>query len=332
MARMIIRYDVGQGPRWATITGEAPSLPDDIVEASLLETQAETLGELIAELNHGLVAPISGPAVTVPARAILSPVTPDATLICQGLNYRDHAAEAGHQARKANLLFGKASSSLTGPYSDIVRPAGVDLLDYEVELGVILRRALGQGTRVDTANIGSYVAGVVLCNDVSARDVMFGASFLQWYQGKSYRTFCPAGPVFYYLREDEVAGALGQFEISLSRGKELRQSASSSQLIYTPAETLTDIAAIQDLDRGDMILTGTPGGVIAHATPEVAGILKTHLLDDVRRRDEMRAAMKPEAFLRPGESLTLTLRDAANGLSLGGQHNRIVEEAPHVRR
>jgi 2-keto-4-pentenoate hydratase/2-oxohepta-3-ene-1,7-dioic acid hydratase in catechol pathway len=328
MALMIIRYDVGQGPRWAVVTGRAPMRPDDLVEAQDLATEARTLGDLVAELDAGRASP-SEP-VTVPARAILSPVTSDATLICQGLNYRDHAAEAGHHQRKANLLFAKATSSLCGPYADVVRPTGVELLDYEAEIGVVLRRALGSGTVVDRSNIGSFVAGVVLCNDVSARDTMFGASFLQWYRGKSYRTFCPAGPVFYYLDQDDVADTIGQLDLALSREGEPRQAASSADLIYAPEEALTEIAGLQDLKRGDLLLTGTPGGVIARGTPRVIGMLSAHLVDDVRRRDEIRVALGAPAFLQPGETLSLTLRDARRGVHLGGQQSMIVEETAHV--
>jgi 2-keto-4-pentenoate hydratase/2-oxohepta-3-ene-1,7-dioic acid hydratase in catechol pathway len=218
----------------------------------------------------------------------------------------------------------RQSSSLSGPYDDIVRPAAVELLDYEVEVGIVLRKDLTAGTIVDDDNVGSYVAGVVLCNDVSARDEMFGATFLQWFQGKSYRTFCPTGPVLYLLDEREVAKTLANLEISLTYKDALRQSANTSQLIYKPAETLTHVATIMDLRRGDVILTGTPGGVILQGTPKLIEILKTQLLDDGRRREEMRAEANQRAtFLQPGDSVTLGLRDLRADRDLGGQHCRV---------
>jgi fumarylacetoacetase-like protein len=94
-------------------------------------------------------------------------VTPDASLICQGLNYASHAQEAHHADRKSNLLFSKAGSSITGPYDNVVRPREAELLDYEVEFALVMRRQLGQDAHIDETNIGEYVAGVVLCNDVS---------------------------------------------------------------------------------------------------------------------------------------------------------------------
>ena len=169
-----------------------------------------------------------------------------------------------------------------------------------------------------------YVAGVVLCNDVSARDVMFGATFLQWFQGKSYRTFCPTGLVRYLLDESEVADTLAHLE-ALTYKDAVRQSANTSQLIHKPAETLTQVATIMDLRRGDVILRGTPGGVILQGTPKLIEIMKTQLLDDGRRREEMLAEAKRQSvFLQPGDSVTLGLRDLHRNRDLGGQHCRVV--------
>jgi len=263
--------------------------------------------------------------ITVMAENLLSPITGDGRIICQGLNYSEHATEAQHHVRRQNLIFMKASSALTGPYAPIFRPGDVELLDYEVEIGLVLRSALGQDTDVTDENIGTYVAGVVLCNDVSARDVMFGASFMQWFQGKSYRSFCPAGPLFYLLEEHEVRDTLEKLEIRLWVNSELRQSAISSQLIFKPAETLSQLSRLMDLGRGDLLLTGTPGGVTAPATPKLVDILKTHLLDDDLRRDGLRQEMPlKRPFLMPGDVVSAHLRDVFGGLDLGGQENPVM--------
>jgi 2-keto-4-pentenoate hydratase/2-oxohepta-3-ene-1,7-dioic acid hydratase in catechol pathway len=84
-----------------------------------------------------------------------------------------------------------------------------------VEFGLVLRKDLGEGQEVTDKTIGDVVAGVVLCNDVSARDTMFGATFMQWYRGKSYRTFCPTGPALWLLEPGEVRDALQNLEIKL---------------------------------------------------------------------------------------------------------------------
>jgi 2-keto-4-pentenoate hydratase/2-oxohepta-3-ene-1,7-dioic acid hydratase in catechol pathway len=153
---------------------------------------------------------------------------------------------------------------------------------------------------------------------------MFGATFLQWFQGKSYRTFCPTGLVRYLLDESEVADTLAHLE-ALTYKDAVRQSANTSQLIHKPAETLTQVATIMDLRRGDVILRGTPGGVILQGTPKLIEIMKTQLLDDGRRREEMLAEAKRQSvFLQPGDSVTLGLRDLHRNRDLGGQHCRVV--------
>ena len=323
MAHLLVRYTGAGRSSWGRLSGPPPSSAADTVEVAPLEANPKTIRELIV-LSQELLK--FGRPITIPASALLSPVTTDARLVCQGLNYQEHAAEAQQAARRSNLIFAKASSSLSAPFGPIVRPPDVQLLDYEVEIGLILRTSLTSGAKVTEDNIGSYVAGVVLCNDVSARDTMFGASFLQWFHGKSYRSFCPAGPTFYWLAPDEVPATLESLSIKLWLNGELRQSASSSQLIYKPGETLTHLARYLDLDPGDMLLTGTPGGVTSPASPKLVEILKTHLMADEARRDALRAEMtKGRPFMKPGDVVTATLHDDLRGQSLGGQENSVIE-------
>ena len=323
MGQLIVRYRDGDRSRWGRLVGEAPVGATDIVSIAPLMVAAETTGAFLAAAAAGVLK--AEPAIEIQADQLLSPVTSDGSIYAQGLNYQDHAAEAQHAKRKSNLIFAKASSSLTGPYGDIVRPAEVELLDYEVEFGIVLRRDLGAGDVVTDETLGDAVAGIVLCNDVSARDTMFGASFLQWFRGKSYRTFCPAGPALWLLEPDEVAAGLGHLDIKLWVNGEQRQAASSDQLIFGPAETLSYIASSIDLKRGDLLLTGTPGGVTAPATPRMVEILKDHLLADDVRRDQLRIEMtKARPFLKSGDIVTATLADNRGG-ALGGIANRIVD-------
>lgn len=324
MSALIARVEFDSDFRWARLTTAVPHRPEDKLEVELLNSTATTTAALIAELATGN-AQVSQTA-TVSGKDFLSPVTSDAALICQGLNYWEHAAEAGHKTRKANLFFQKASSSLSGPYDDIIRPEGVELLDYEAEFGAILRRPIEKGENVTPDNVGDYVAGFVLCNDISARDTQFGASFFQWFQGKSYRTFCPTGPVLYLLEPEEVVPALENLHFSLEFRGDVRQSASSTQLIYKVPETLTQLAEIIDLKPGDMLLTGTPGGVLAHPGPEILEILKTHIFDDATRKGEfVDSFKKKDPFLQPGDTLTLSFKDNAQGIDLGGQYCRITQ-------
>ncbi|MDR7156689.1 2-keto-4-pentenoate hydratase/2-oxohepta-3-ene-1,7-dioic acid hydratase in catechol pathway [Sphingobium xenophagum] len=322
MGRFIVRFWDGGIVRWAELASEPPVTRTDLIAVHALPVDARTTRELIEALNTTV-----GAAETVEIRAdqLLSPVTDDAAIYAQGLNYHAHAAEASHGHRKSNLIFAKASSSLTGPFSDIVRPAEVELLDYEVEFGIVLRRDIGANDSISDQNLGNAVAGIVLCNDVSARDTMFGSAFLQWFRGKSFRTFCPTGPVLWLLDPNEVGQALQGLELKLWVNGEIRQQATSDDLIFRPAETIAYIAKSMDLRGGDLLLTGTPGGVTAVATPRVVEILKDHLLQDETRRDELRVEMvKGRAFLQPGDIVTATLT-GADGKSLGGLANRIVD-------
>jgi 2-keto-4-pentenoate hydratase/2-oxohepta-3-ene-1,7-dioic acid hydratase in catechol pathway len=323
MAMLIVRYQEADRARWGRLAGNAPAHASDDLLVEPIVCDASTTRELLSELDspRGLATTA---ATQIPASRLLSPVTSGAQLICQGLNYATHAAEAQQHIRRSNLIFAKASSSLTGPFASIVRPPEVELLDYEVEIGLVIRRDILEATAITDANIGDVVAAAVLCNDVSARDVMFGTSFLQWFQGKSYRTFCPAGPVLYWLERTEVRETLEHLQIQLSLNGELRQSASSAQLIFKPAETLAALSTQIDLRRGDMLLTGTPGGVTAPASPKLVEILKTHLMADTVRRDELRVEMaKFRPFMKPGDVVTATLVDTLRDQQIGGQENRI---------
>lgn len=326
MGVMIVRFGEGDTGQWGRVVGKAPTGPDTSIEILALETHAETTGDFIAGVERSPSLLEGGQPLRVQGRSLRSPITTDARLLCQGLNYRDHAAEAGHHERKQNLLFMKASSSLSGPYDPVRRPSNTQLLDYEVEIGIVLRSDLRPSQVVGNDTVGDVVAGVVLCNNVSARDTMFGASFFQWFEGKSARTFCPAGPVLYLLDPSEVAVTLEHLELKLRLNGESRQSAVSSDLIYKPAETLTHVASFMSLSRGDVILTGTPGGVIVQGSPKLFEILKNQLHADIQRRDAMRAELLAGAsFLKPGDRMTLSLRDAHAHLDLGQQDTTVIQ-------
>jgi 2-keto-4-pentenoate hydratase/2-oxohepta-3-ene-1,7-dioic acid hydratase in catechol pathway len=324
MAWHMIRYLDRDESRWGRLMGAPPKAPSDVVEAVRLPLDGMPLRDFVAHIDELDQAGSSAAKQKINASQILSPLTSECSLICQGLNYENHAAEAQHKVRGSNLIFAKASSSLTGAYAPVVRPAEVELLDYEVEIGLVLRRPIEGPIQVTEANLGERIAAAVLCNDVSARDVMFGASFMQWFQGKSYRTFCPAGPSLYVLNQEEVSEALKRLEIKLWLNGELRQAATTDQLIFKPAETLSFISTFMGAQAGDLLLTGTPGGVTSPASPKLVEILKTHLLADTLRRDELRkemAAFRP--FLKAGDILTTSLRDLRTNAFVGGQQNTI---------
>ena len=272
-------------------------------------------------------AQVGGQGIAVDSLTYEAPVARDIQLFCQGLNYASHRAESGVDAddHEENLLFMKAASSICGPNDTILRPRGCQLLDYEIELGLVLKSDLAPATKVSESDLGKYIGGLVLCNDVSARDLMFGAPMLQWFRGKSQRTFCPTGPVLYLLDGDDLA-QLYSLELKLKMNGELKQDALTSQLIHRPAQTLSEISGFADLREGDCLLTGTPGGILAGASPKAALAILLNFTNDAKRRDKFtRAQLAKSKFLEPGDVLELQIRTADGTIDLGTQTNQIAD-------
>ena len=258
---------------------------------------------------------------------LLSPVTRDIQIFCQGLNYASHREEGGVNVEKGkNLIFSKPPSSICGPYDDIVRPAGCELLDYEIELALVLKGDLPANTQVTADTLLDYVGAITLTNDVSARDFMFGAPMMQWFKGKGQRTFCPTGPVLYLIDADEK-DLIDNLHLTLKLNGETRQDATTDQLIFTPAETLTELASFADVNRGDMLLTGTPGGVILNATPRVGLAILLNFTNDEKRQAKLINTQKAVRYLQPGDTLALELRSRDGSINLGRQANTVVDAA-----
>jgi|TARA_B100001964_G_C14189724_1_gene580446 2-keto-4-pentenoate hydratase/2-oxohepta-3-ene-1,7-dioic acid hydratase in catechol pathway len=258
----------------------------------------------------------------------LAPLSQDIQLICQGLNYNSHRAESGASIDaddEENLMFIKSSSSICAPNETILRPPGCELLDYEIELGLVLKNNLPASTRVTDENLGNFIGGLILCNDVSARDMMFGAPLLQWFKGKSQRTFCPAGPVLYLLDPEDTA-KLYELELTLKMNGKIKQQATTDQLIHKPPKTLTELASFTDMRAGDCILTGTPGGVLAEGNLKSGLAVMLNLRNDKKRRQKFVAAQQAQAkFLEPGDVLELEIVSSDGDINLGKQRNEIAE-------
>ncbi len=261
--------------------------------------------------------------IAVNEATLLAPVTRDIQIFCQGLNYASHQEEGGIKARKGeNLIFSKPPSTISGPFDDIVRPRGCELLDYEIELALIFKQDLPPHTQVTADNLLDYVGGFTLTNDVSARDFMFGAPMLQWFKGKGQRTFCPTGPILYLLDATEV-GLLSDLQLTLSLNGEVRQDATTDQLIFKPEETLTELAAITDVSKGDMLLTGTPGGVILNANLKVGMAILLNFTNDEKRRKKLVQSQQSVRYLQPGDKLTLSLKSKDGLREFGAQNNEV---------
>jgi 2-keto-4-pentenoate hydratase/2-oxohepta-3-ene-1,7-dioic acid hydratase in catechol pathway len=254
---------------------------------------------------------------------LLNPITRPAQIVCQGTNYGTHRTETGLESQRPpfNLIFTKADSSLQDPGKDVVIPDSVQLLDYEIELGLVIGKAITEPKNfADLDSLYPYVAGLVIANDVSARDVQLPQH--QWYKGKSYRTFCPAGPYLYLLDPNEMH-YIGDLELRLWVNGELRQQASTKDLLYKPAETLTELSQIIDLHPGDVVLTGTPGGVALQLTPEIGGKVQGISHPYPERLEMLVESQQKYGYLKEGDRMKLTIASADGVIDLGTLENGI---------
>lgn len=241
------------------------------------------------------------------------------------MNYRSHVEESGLQLSDFpfNTIFTKAPSSITSADAAVTRPAHVQLLDYEIELGLVLRRDLPAGTVVREDDLGQWLAGVTIVNDLSARDVQLPEG--QFYKGKSYRGFGPVGPGLVLLAPDEWR-RWPELRMRLAVNGQRRQDAYCREMIHTPADTLTELAAMHDVHAGDLIATGTPAGCAARAPGRLAMFVLRHLVSDAFKwRLFIRQATSNPAYLRPGDRLHLSIRTDDGAIDLGEQTTAIIQ-------
>jgi 2,4-didehydro-3-deoxy-L-rhamnonate hydrolase len=255
---------------------------------------------------------------------VLSPITTNQQFLCQGINYGSHVRESGMDPAKIpfNTFFTKASSSLTGPHDDVVRPRHVKLLDYEIELGLVMGRAMQSGMQVRADRLHEVLAGVTIVNDVSARDVQLPQG--QFYKGKSYRTFGPAGPILLLLEAAEWA-RWPELRMQLTVNGQLRQDAYCRDMLHPPHQTVSEFSALQDLSAGDLIATGTPAGCAAKAPGRVPMWVARHFLSEATKwRLFIKGGERNPKYLQPNDVMTLSIRTDDGRLDLGQQRSRVV--------
>jgi 2-keto-4-pentenoate hydratase/2-oxohepta-3-ene-1,7-dioic acid hydratase in catechol pathway len=175
-------------------------------------------------------------------------------IICIGLNYRKHAIETNMEIPENPIVFNKFNNTLTDFESDVPLGSEGEQFDYEVELGVVMGRKCKDISKEDSL---AYVLGYCVANDLSCRDLQFKTS--QWLLGKSLDHFLPLGK--YLVTADEV-GDPQNLELSCFLNGEIRQKSNTSDMIFTVAEIISYLSKYMTLEPGDLILTGTPSGVI----------------------------------------------------------------------
>ncbi|MBS7538649.1 fumarylacetoacetate hydrolase family protein [Ancylobacter lacus] len=253
------------------------------------------LGGIVADLDgatlspEGLerlraIDPSTLPAAPAGAR-LGACVTRPGHFVAVGLNYADHAAEAGMPLPTEPVLFSKAPNCIVGPHDDIVQPKGSTKLDWEVELGIVI----GSRARyVKETDAMRHIAGFCLANDVSERGFQIERNG-QWIKGKSCETFGPLGP--FLVTPDEIAD-VQNLPLWLDVNGEPRQRGTTARMIFPVAILISYISQFMVLEPGDVVITGTPPGV---------GL-----------------GMKPPRYLQPGDVVTLGIE------GLGEQRQKVV--------
>lgn len=226
-------------------------LVPDITPAQL---SPESMARLAAINPDSLPRVPAGQRLGVPIKGI-------GKIVAIGLNYAEHAREAGQELPTEPIVFLKATSALNGPNDDVVRPRGSSALDHEVELVIVIGRT---ARNIAAQDAGRYIAGYALGNDVSERDFQIKRAG-QWTKGKSADTFAPLGP--YVVAADAVAQ--DRLDIWLSVNGQERQHASTADMIFKPHYLVAYVSQFMTLNAGDVIYTGTPPGVGMSKTPAV---------------------------------------------------------------
>jgi 2-keto-4-pentenoate hydratase/2-oxohepta-3-ene-1,7-dioic acid hydratase in catechol pathway len=242
------------------------------------------MAALAARLEEG----VDGfPIVDIGSERVGAPIARPGNILAIGLNYADHAAEAGMDVPSEPVLFTKAPSSYCGPNDIVLIPRTSVKTDWEVELGVVIGKEASY--IADEAAAMEYVAGYCIVNDVSERDFQINRG-PTWIKGKSAKTFCPTGP--WLVSRDEVADPQA-LTMKLSVNGELRQNGNTGTMIFGVAHLVWYLSQFLVLEAGDLIATGTPPGV---------GM-----------------GMKPPRYLAPGDVMELEIE------GLGGQRQELAQ-------
>ncbi|MGR8920826.1 MAG: fumarylacetoacetate hydrolase family protein [Gammaproteobacteria bacterium] len=322
MAVNVLHFELHGERRWGVVCG------DRVIP---LDGRFETTAEFLHHHTADRLRSVAGEGPGLDGVTILSPVTRNQQFICQGANYRQHMIESGldPDAKTFNMIFRKASSSIVGANEPLVRPPHVRLLDYEIELGLVLGRDVESAVAVDDGNLHEYVAGLVMVNDYSARDVQIPQ--MQFYKGKSYRSFGPVGPYLCLLEREDFA-RLRDLRLELAVNGRVRQQDSTANLVFGPAETLTELSATQDLHRGDLIATGTPSGCALRIPSPLLVKLLGLLPERLKWRAFVRAQSRRDAYLADGDVVESRIASGDGRIDLGVQRNEVVRETATAGR
>lgn len=265
----------------AVWTGDAP-LPSSM-RAFLADADAvETARRIVAAAS-----PTGDACTPLAETALLAPVGDPQKIVCIGQNYRDHCIEQNQPIPERAIIFAKFPSALIGPGAPVTLPKLSEQVDYEAELAFVIGR---RGRNVPEEQAKEYIAGYMCLNDVSARDIQF--SDKQWVRGKTFDTFAPTGPML--VTADEIADP-HNLDISLTLNGRTMQQSNTRNLIFGVYYLVSYLSQVFTLEPGDIVTTGTPGGV---------GVFR-----------------QPQVFLQPGDTVSVTIA------GLGTLTNPVIAEA-----
>ena len=316
MALAVVRFESEGRIGWAAVRGDRLQ--------PLCNGRIST-GEFIRSFSANQLQSRQEQTVPLAGVTILSPVTRDQQFICLGANYRQHMIESGidPDVKRFNMVFTKSPGSIVPFDSQLIKPRCVRFLDYEIELGLVIKKAITHGITVTEENLGDYVAGIVMLNDYSARDIQIPQG--QFYKGKSFRTFAPIGPYLCMLETNEMH-YLRELQLTLMVNGEVRQKDSTANLVFGPAETLTELSGVHDLAPGDLIATGTPSGC-ALTVPTPVKQRLVGLLPEIKKWELfLKIQAGRTQYLKPGDVVESRIRSTDNRIDLGVQRNLVVEE------
>jgi 2-keto-4-pentenoate hydratase/2-oxohepta-3-ene-1,7-dioic acid hydratase in catechol pathway len=286
--------------------------------AAKIATSATTTGGLLADRAAIDAAAHGRDTVPVESLKLAAPVTAPCRVVAQMTNYASHVRDAGMNPASIPLtFFRKTSGSISGPVDDIVRPAHVRFLDYEVEIGLVIGRDIPVGTTLTEESLPDYIAGLVVTNDVSARDVQLPQT--QFYEAKSYPTFTPVGPALVLLDADELK-RFGDLRLRLRVNGEVRQNmVVEGDMIYRPLQALQALTRFQRLDAGDLVMTGTPAGTALSAPPKPVEIIGNLLPPAVKWKAFFKRQTSNTKYLRAGDVVELGVATDDGAIDLGSQ-------------
>jgi 2-keto-4-pentenoate hydratase/2-oxohepta-3-ene-1,7-dioic acid hydratase in catechol pathway len=248
---------------FVTIQRDGYTEPGVLLDGRVVVIQGAGLSSLLEVIAGGadslnrvrrwIGGPPSNRSLDPASLTLAAPIPRPPKLICIGLNYRDHAAEAKLAIPEVPTMFAKFPTSVIGPGRPIVLPRNSTKPDYEAEFAVVIGR---RGRHVAEDRWRDYVFGYTILNDVSARDFQMATS--QWMIGKTFDTFAPLGPAI--VTADEIADP-HNLRISLTINGETMQDSNTSNLIFKVPQLIAYLSSVFTLEPGDIIATGTPAGV-----------------------------------------------------------------------